>query len=81
MWWAESELQALDTCCESQQEVMLLAKQKLGAKMAMVGNPSSDPTLDPHWVGKRIKQRRLVSCSQRKDLSGAWMLLCTTCFQ
>lgn len=66
MWWAESELQDLYTCCENQQEAMLLVKQKLGAKLAMVGNPASDPSLGPHWVGKRITQRRLVPCSQRR---------------
>ena len=48
MKWAEPEPQLTDMSCESHQEVMLLDEQKFVAKMAMVRNPSSRPTLECH---------------------------------
>ena len=71
---AEPEPEFTDMSPESHQKVMLLDKQKLAAKMAMVWNPSSHPTLDCHWVGKRIKWEDWHHNKRRKLLFslGAW---------
>lgn len=53
---AEPELQVIDTCCESQQEVMLLLKQKSGAKMAMGEILPLIPPLTVIMLGRELNQ-------------------------